>query len=121
MIHGTLETIDGRGVRVRAAGERGEIDRMSDDERRLDEIRTRGALVQLIDQTAAAGVRIIEIDFRGEDRFAHRVGVLVHVDVDVAVLQDHIAQAQTRHRRPSASAETASKCSWQQLEDKLRR
>ena len=35
---------------------------MADDERRLDQRRARGALVELIDERAASGVRIIEID-----------------------------------------------------------
>ena len=63
---------------------------------RLDQGRPRGAFVQLIDETAAAGVRIVEIDLPGEDLAAQGAGVVVRVDVDAALLQDDVAQTYAR-------------------------
>src|SRR4028118_1216578 len=56
----------------------------------------RGGGVALTDPRPPARAGIVQLHARGEDGLAQRLGIAMGVDVDAAVLEDHVAQAAPR-------------------------
>ncbi len=96
-----LEAVGHLRILVVAARERGEFDRMLDDERRLHDRRTTHLLVELVDQVAAAKsvhrhIKAHVFSLHEAKKRLCRVGLF---DVDAARVQDRLADGEARPRR----------------------